>query len=346
MFDNERTKQAAEIADATGTLLIDGWSQLNRALASTSFSTGTALHFIDSFDFDENGQSAEVYLRDVESAYDYITKAKGNVIALATDNCNTMISMRNQFAISHPEILTYACSDHLVDLILNDFVENTMCGAIVSKVKSIQNVFRKHSRIMAGLKSIKDSLQPLVPNETRWHYSIDMLANYEKNHSSLVACFFLPQLKDPFRKYQSQMRLLLDAEFNEKVHAVSELLEPFKTAIKQLESDLCAPESVVKIWCDLRDHIDAQPSSNWRHSSKEIELEKFDERCSYALSNGHLAAFYLSPNHEPTLLSTANLAKARNYARKFIDEDFLVAWQTKDLTCLGVASPSDFVEKK
>ena len=186
LFQAERDEQAKEMVGVFGTLLIDGRTDLNRGLASSSFVSKYSEQIIDSFDFDSDGQSSAVYLRDLEQSYKFITENHGICVGLCTDNCATMRRTRDDFFAIHSDILSYACTDHLLDLLMNYFADATICTDVVAKVKAIQNIFRKHARINAALKTVNGHLLPQVPGDTRWHYSSDMIENYLDNRNSLI----------------------------------------------------------------------------------------------------------------------------------------------------------------
>ena len=328
-----------------GTLLIDGRTDLNRGLASTSFVSKLSEQIIDSFDFDVEGQSSAVYVRDLETSLSFVSENKGICVGMCTDNCNTMRKTREDFAAMHLDILCYACTDHMLDLLMNYFAEATICAEVISRVKAIQNVFRKHSRILSALKTVNNYLLPCVPGETRWHYASEMMENYLANHTSLIVCSHLDEVQSLIEPYSGQLTWLYDATFTNSVKRVLELLEPFKLAIKDAESDRCPAEKVVDIWITLKLKIDTLPVHTWRSTDARANfIKKFDDHLM-AISDGHLAAYYLHPRYDNSRCASTLKKRAVDYCvRKGINNDFLVQWFMKDYTCLGIPAPLDFVE--
>ena len=329
LFESERNEQAKEMVSVCGTLLIDGRTDLNRGLASSSFVSKTSEQVISSFDFEVDGQSASVYVRDLEYSLEFVKSNRGIVIGLCTDNCSTMRSTRSEFSLRYPDILCYACTDHLLDLLMSYFAEATICQVVIGKVKAIQNVFRKHSRILAALKTVANYVLPQVPPDTRWHYASDMIQNYLKNRTALITCSHLEEVEELISPFRGQMNLLYDSDFTASVRRVETLLEPFKKAIKTAESDKCPAESIVDLWLTLKDTLSKLPGDVWRSmQSKEIFTSKFEDFLM-GISDGHLAAYFLHPAYDNKRLSSKLKTQAIDYCANFIDRDFLVSWFVK-----------------
>ena len=340
LFEVERQDQAKEMRGVYGTLLIDGRTDLTRGLASSSFVSKQGDHVIDSFDFGVEGQTADVYVQNLEDSLAFVIENNGEVVACCTDNCATMRKTRSDFAKKHPNLLCYACTDHLIDLLMKYYADATICRDIISRVKSIQNVFRKHQRILSALKKVPGYILPTSPSETRWHYSFDLLSNYLSNRQALITCSHSEEVEDEFRDFQGLMNYLYSPEFTAKAKRVKELLKPFKSAILDAESDKCSAEKIVHIWLTLKSSVDSTPVEDWRTPREKTDfVAKFKDH-EMALSSGHYAAYFLSPAYSNAKLSVNTKKMAIEFCMaNGIAKDWLVAFSANDLSCLGVPAP-------
>ena len=175
---------------------------------------------------------------------------------MVTDNCNTMLSVRRMYQEAHPETLVYGCSDHLIDLELEEFVDVISLAGIIDRVSAIIRVFKSHLIFNSALR-LAGGKAPTIPANTRWHYAVDMLQNCVDNRSFMRSCIIQnPQLEAVMEKrYKKQWQDLADTDFFQDIDECLSLLKPFKEAIKKVECDSCSPHEVVSIWLDLYDHV-------------------------------------------------------------------------------------------
>jgi hypothetical protein len=145
--------------------------------------------------------------------------------AIITDNCNTMISMKNLISSQKPGIWTYGCQVHLLNLIGKEVTSTE----ILVKVKEVQHFFKDKTFPRETLKLI-GGLQPVLPCEPRWNTSFACLANFVKNHTK-----YMDIVKDPDSKATEEIvNIIGDLSFFKKVEAAMNKVQPVVDAIRKV----------------------------------------------------------------------------------------------------------------
>ena len=258
-----------------------------------------------------------------------------------------MIALRRLFKEDHPKVTIYACSDHLIDTTVSAFVKAIDVSKSIAHVKSINNMFRKHLKSAAALKSVEGSLAASVPNQTRWHYSWDMCENFITNRQALVTASNDPAICKQLQKdHKAAMANLASIAFLEKIEKIKKLIEPFKTAIKKFETDECPAEQE---WITLKRFLYDIGPGHFKNTSRPDFMGKFDERINYGLSPAHFAAFFLSPScssDDSLLLREDAVTISTNFlTAEGVPIEFLAAWGNEDYGCLQLPAPAEFIQQ-
>ena len=179
-----------------GAYMIDGCTSVTTE--NTIFATPVEWNLVQAHNV-ESGTVADVLPKTRD---DILTMQSVNaeVVAFCSDNCNTMLKLRNEIASHFPETLVFGCTAHLGDLSLEKLT--TFCNTwknLESQVWEVQKAFRV-PKIRRKLK-VYNGLSPLMPPTTRFHYLVDMLLNYQANRTAYKYFFATLFYKFSFFSY-------------------------------------------------------------------------------------------------------------------------------------------------
>lgn len=88
-----------------------------------------------------------------------------------------MKSFRKKMSEEYPEMLTYGCSAHYLNLLGKIVTPQTVLKHIVE----IQTYMRNH-HIPHGLLKKKGGVMPQIPNDTRWNSQLACLNTFNRNY--------------------------------------------------------------------------------------------------------------------------------------------------------------------
>lgn len=156
----------------------DGWStNQNDAVIAHCLAVGSKNHFL-------SAESAGSKEKTAELCFEYLQKAKMKaeeqynceIVGVVTDNCNSMKALQNLVRRNLPDMEAYGCNPHLMNLLGEKFTPDDLKFS----VNLVQNYFRNHQTLSAGLKDL-GGLRPVLPTSTRWNSQIDAFLNYLQN---------------------------------------------------------------------------------------------------------------------------------------------------------------------
>ncbi len=145
-----------------------------------------------------------------------------------TDNENKMKKMRRLLNDKYPNILTYGCYSHYVNL-LEDTVTPKQK---LKEIKNINKMFRNHQYLHSKLIE-KKGVIPQLPNKTRWNSQADCLNTFIRNYK--IYCEILLDLSmegkanegelDAFTRLQSSSLLKSAELLHKQLSVVSVVLD-------------------------------------------------------------------------------------------------------------------------
>lgn len=115
-------------------------------------------------------QVAETCIEKCKTNYDK------NVFALVTDNEKKMVKVREILKEKFPDLVTYGCSAHYLNLVETDVTPRT----VLAQVVEVQKFFRNHHQPHGWLKE-KGGRMPQIPNTTRWNSQNDCVKTFVEN---------------------------------------------------------------------------------------------------------------------------------------------------------------------
>lgn len=183
----EDARKSAETKFAT--LMQDGWSAIQQSpvishcLSIEANGSIIVNAVATTTDTKDAAYCATLAMEALEDAED---KFGCQIGAVVTDNCSTMILMRKLISQKRPDLWTYGCNTHYLNLVGKEVVPDAM----MKTVKNVQHFFRDKQYPRESLKKYH-GLQPVLPVETRWNTQYDCLKNFTANHSK-----YLDILKD------------------------------------------------------------------------------------------------------------------------------------------------------
>ena len=241
----ERCKAAIE--GKTVCLSLDGWSNIsNDPIVCSSLTTSEGLTVLaDTVDTSGHSHTGE-YL--AELADTAITKAEEKfdvkVGSCVTDNAGNVRKMREELEIKRPNIITYGCSAHVLNLLSLDFQKQAL--NVKEHVIQICKFFKNNHFAAAQMKS-SNAKKMVLPQDVRWNSLADCLESFIKNWPVLV-------------RICEEHRGEMDANICNKVNNIGikrnaedllSLLKPISIALDKTQRDRSTIADAVEIWKDL-----------------------------------------------------------------------------------------------
>jgi hypothetical protein len=165
------------------TIMQDGWSDMHRSpVIAHSLSNGSNNYFIKAHSTGSSAKTAVFCAQLLEAEIDSVEEKYGcKIVAVVTDNCNTMESMKRIIKAKYPELIVYGCNSHLLNLVGKSLTPENM----KSKVVTVQSYFRNNDYERARLSELK-GLIPVLPGDTRWNSQLDCFESYIKNQTKYL----------------------------------------------------------------------------------------------------------------------------------------------------------------
>nr|XP_047134881.1 uncharacterized protein LOC124812377 isoform X2 [Hydra vulgaris] len=92
-----------------------------------------------------------------------------------------MKKMRDSIKETYPNLLTYGCSAHYLNLLEKEVTHPDVIKHVVEVQKYFRNTHQPH-----GWLREKGGHMPQLPNDTRWNSQIDCIETYIKNYQIYV----------------------------------------------------------------------------------------------------------------------------------------------------------------
>jgi hypothetical protein len=176
IMDENKIKLKSKFA----TIMQDGWTGSQRnPIISHSLSVDSRTVFLDAVSASNEKKTSEFCLSLLEKSIDEAEWKFGCIIiAVVTDNYNSMLRMRRLISERRSDVWVYGCHTHYLNLVGKQLISND----ILEFVKKVQHHFMDNTYCKQTLR-LKRGYSPVLPNATRWTSNFDCLENYVKNHS-------------------------------------------------------------------------------------------------------------------------------------------------------------------
>ena len=174
VFKEVRQKMEEQLRGTTGVILQDGWSSnQNESVIAHCLKSGQNTHFLSTSTPSTTKAGADYCFAEIEGAIE-MAKSEFNctIVGVVTDNCNTMVALKQLITQKYPTMEAIACAPHLFNLLGKKFTP----VPLQEKVTFVQTFMKGHHFTVAALKKRKAKM-PVLPGNTRWNSQIDSFLN-------------------------------------------------------------------------------------------------------------------------------------------------------------------------
>ncbi|XP_071035372.1 uncharacterized protein [Parasteatoda tepidariorum] len=292
-IEDEIKKEMQSVA--TVTLLLDGWSNINRdAVLATCVHTGNSSFLLNAVDCESNKKTSEYCAELAEKDIEHCEKNLDvKVFAICTDNENKMVKLRQLIKEKHKGIVTYGCSAHYINLLADEITNKDVIKHVAEVQKFFRNTHQPH-----GLLKEKGGLMPQLPNATRWNSQIHCIDTYIKNYHKFVEISTEAVVEIP-----TNIIRILDnvAIYKEALHMQKQLSE-LSEVLNLMQAEKTNISTAVELWLDVFN------SENLCAYKKQI-----DKRLNQALLPIHYLANIMDPKYAGKRLTSDMLQKAEEW---------------------------------
>jgi hypothetical protein len=231
------------------TITQDGWStnQMEPVICH-SISTGEETYFFNCVQTEEQSKDSDKCLAILLKAIDDAEKKyECKVVAVVTDNCSVMTSMRTKIQDNYPHMIVLGCNSHYLNNLGNHFTPED----IKKQVQKVHTYIRSHHFTSACLKQLEIN-RPVLPGATRWNSQIDSFLSY--THNQLEYVKILREYKKTCSKKEGD-RKMTQAE-SDKLQEIqdivsnNDLFDQIKDIIKAL-TPICTALDLVSKFDEL-----------------------------------------------------------------------------------------------
>ena len=219
------------------------------------------------------------------------------VATVVSDRAVKMAGMGKVLKSQRPDIHTYGCQAHFMNLLANDVAQNNATKPVNSKIVVVKQLQNNYA-CSAAAKQRKTPRTPL-PTEVRWN-SLKETLKYFVHHWSDIADVINTNLKPGDRVY----RFMEELSFKRSATDQLTVLNPASADLNQFQADNCLPGDVFEIWRDLRANIPDEYQ------------EDVAKRSLKALSEVFLAANLLDPRYQGINMYPADMQSATKYIQE------------------------------
>lgn len=212
----------------------DGWSNTqNQPILASSISDGTKSYLIDVEDCGSAKKTGNYCLQKLEESIKTIKDDYGKeVFAVCTDNEAKMLQMRRSITDLYPNILTYGCNAHYMNLVEGNVVNHE----VLAHSNHVNQYYKNHHQLH-GMLMEKGGCQPQTANDTRWNSEKEATESFIKNIDIYVEIrneVYDTNLIDSVTAQKiDNVQLRMEAKHQLKI------LTKFSVALDRLQSDSC-----------------------------------------------------------------------------------------------------------
>ena len=303
IYAEEVVKASQEFEGFPATLAVDGWSNItNDPVVGISITCNGKTALVDTIDTTGKPHTAdymcEVTLEGINKAE---TTFKVNVQHVVTDGAANMKSMREKVHTQKPELLTYHCQPHLLNLLAKDVQK--LQRSTVSKIIAVLKYFRNKHAAIVKLQECNMNKPPL-PSETRWNTLRDSLKYFCNNWAGLVS--ILEQLE---KETAAERRFLEDLQVRRAATELLEIFDLIAEALNTLQCDKTTISTATESWLKLSESTQALQNPQVQAEVVKRREEAMNREC-------FLAANLLDNRYRGQRLTPAQVLKATEFIIK------------------------------
>lgn len=226
------------------TLAIDGWTNVrsNKVTNILLICSGIAYYFC-SIENKSKANTADYLVETINEKISFLLKKGLRITSITSDNENVMKLTKQRLNKLYPILIIIPCSAHIIQLCLKSMCNINEISKLINEtadiIKSVRNNKDKYIRLYELQKndsaesSQTEILKLIYPSEIRW--------------TSLILCI---QRLLTLKKYIIQITENISENYWENLNDLYILLEPFKKAIYNIQSDYA---SLYSVWINFND---------------------------------------------------------------------------------------------
>lgn len=131
IYDNLRENMKSNLDGKCGTLIQDGWSDIhNSPTLSHTVVCNADAYLINTIKCEAEKKTSEYCAEKFEEAMKQVEEMGLKIVAGSTDNCSTMVKMRDILCHKYPNMLFYGCSPHMLNLLCEDVTPKQVVAKI------------------------------------------------------------------------------------------------------------------------------------------------------------------------------------------------------------------------
>jgi hypothetical protein len=182
---------------------------------------------LDTIDTSGESHTAE-YLQELaeQSIEKFQNEYEGQVGSVVTDNTGNVSKMRRELNSKYPDLLTYGCSAHLLNLLIQDFQVPGVKANLVKVVKYFRN-----NHFAAAMYKQAKAPKLILPSDIRWNSFVDCVENYVNNWHQIVA--ICEQNREKI--HTDIQKLVTDLSLKRKCEDLLTRMKPVAVALDRLQ---------------------------------------------------------------------------------------------------------------
>ena len=281
------------------TIQQDGWSNVKEdPIIATCESVDGKCYFLDAKEPGAKKKSADICKDMLRDSISTAEKQYGcKVVNVVTDNEAKMKKMRQELAEEAPNLNTYSCMSHNLNLLAREVSK----PEIMEHVKSINHYFKHVHRAHGWLAECPGHVKPQLPCLTRWSSDLSCLESFLTNHTI-------------YKKIANEHKVDMDSTIFNKIKNIGLL-----SAAEDL-ADQLRPICKVLTICQSDSTSIAEATNAYFNLLQEPILKQhkdvLDRRFKQAIQPCHLAAYFLHPKFQGEHLSTEQKEEAKAWIMK------------------------------
>ena len=248
--ENSKLKDNALKTDSVLVLSQDGWSSVsNNPIIAHSVLVNGKSFLLNLENAGSNTKTALYCYSLTEQTLEKIKDDYGKeVTAIVTDNENKMKRFRELVKENNPNILTYGCGAHYMNLLETEITDPDR--HVLKHVIEVNKHFRNVHKSL-GLLREKGGKMPQLINETRWTSQIACLESYLDNYN------LYREIRDELYRAkdksipQNVARIIDDSQIYRLAQEWLDITKRFGKALDRLQSDKCTIGEGIHIFLSL-----------------------------------------------------------------------------------------------
>ena len=252
VYGEIQTSMNSEISKSKSVLVLsqDGWSSvMNNPIIAHSLFVGGKSYLYSLENCGSNSKTAEYCFNLTDNIIGRLKDELGkDVGGIVTDNEAKMRQFRAKVDEKYPDILTYGCSAHYMNLLENAVTDPDK--RVMKHVVEVSKHFRNVHKSLGMLRE-RGGLTPQLPNDTRWTSQIICLEVFLKNHDKYA------EIRDELYDRGDNTipvnvgRIIDDRQLKRLAGDWLDMSKCFAVALDRLQSDNCSVGESIHIWLNL-----------------------------------------------------------------------------------------------